>query len=280
MTPASRFVAAVAMTGLPLLALAEGKCDDDPMPYGPANKLVITWAIPYPGDALVKLTGEEIFNQVDQQLGLPWFHPGYPDKYKNPKMVEIFNDTDFDTTDRLKAWQKQILKIDMADGTVAAFGQYVQEKHRIRGALVEHPPVPSGYSICSCVLQRGVAIYWGDGQEDLYVRSHLSTTNPTTKAFEVFAPRGGYWFSFKRANKKIWFPLRLNRLLKEQAWMVLDILTPKGKPLAANAIPAPYTVAKKGQVRLFTPPQDFEAVRVLGTFQPAQPVADLEITPP
>ncbi len=279
-SPVSRFVTAAAVVCLPLLTLAEGKCDDDPMPYGPGNKLVITWAIPYPAGALVKFTGEEIFNQVDQQLGLPWFPPGYPDKYKNPKMLELFNDTDFGSTDELKTWQKTILKIDMPPATVTAFGDYVRESHRIRGALVEHPAVPAGYSICSCVLQRGVVIYWGDGQQDLYVRSHFSTTNPTTKAFEVFAPRGGFWFSFRRPNKKIWFPLRLNKLLKDQAWMVLDVLTPKGKPLPASAVPGAYKVQKQGQVKLFTPPQDFEAVRVLGTFQPGQAVADLEIAPP
>ena len=114
----------------------------------------------------------------------------------------------------------------------------------IRGAMVEHPTVsPVGYSLCTCVLQRGVVVYYpGNQQEDLYVRSHFASANPAQKTFEIFAPRGGYWFSFKR--DKIWFPLRLNKLLKEQAWMVLDILTPKGKPLPAGAVPAPYKVAK------------------------------------
>lgn len=277
MTLFSRFVMLVALAGLPLLARGEGKCDDDPVEFGPAGQLVVTWSIPHPQGALVRFTGEEVFNEVDRQLGLSSFHPDYPAKYKNPKSVNFFNDTELTSADALKSWQARF-KIAMPAESVAAFDEYVRGGHHLRGALVEHPRVsPVGYSICSCVLQRGVAVYYpGSKQEDLYVRSHFASANPAQKTFEIFAPRGGYWFSFKR--DKIWFPLRLNKLLKEQAWMVLDILTPKGKPLPAGAVPAPYKVAKQGQVKLFN--QDFEATRVLGTFEPGKAVADLELSPP
>lgn len=276
MTPASRFVIAVAMACLPLLARGEGKCDDDPVPYGPAGKLMVTWSIPYPEGSLVRFCGEEVFNTVDQQLGLSSFPEGYPEKYRNPKPVDFFNDTELLTASDLKNWQGRF-QITMPPESVAAFDEYVRGKHHIRAALVEHPPVtPAGYGICSCVLQRGVIVYDpGSKQEDLYVRSHFSSLKDP-RTFEVFAPRGGYWFSFRR--DKIWFPLRLNKLLKEQAWMVLDILTPKGKPLPAAAIQAPYTVAKRGPVKLFN--RDYEAVRVLATFQPGKAAPDLELAPP
>lgn len=276
MTPSTRLVVAVAMASLPLLARAEGKCDDDPVQYGPAGQLVVTWAIPYPKDALVKITDVAVFNQVDQQLGLDWFPLSYPAKYKNPKLVNYFNDTELHTAVDLKNWEA--FQSTMPATTVAAFDDYVKQGHYIRAALVEHPKVnPTGYSLCTCVLQRGVVIYYpGNKQEDLYVRSHFSSTNPAQKAFEVFAPNGGWWFSFKR--DKIWFPVRLNRLLQEDAWMVLDILTPKGKLLPTGAIKPPYSEVKRGRVTLFG--QEFEAVRVLGTFQKGNAATDLEIAAP
>jgi len=281
MTPVSRFVTAVAMACLPLLARGEGKCDDDPVPFGPAGKLVVAWSIPYPKDALVRVCGEDVFNQVDRALELSPYPPGYPPRYQNPKLVELFNDTRVASDADLASW-KALLRLPMPTEAEAAFRDHLRD-HHIRGAMVEHPPViPAGYSLCTCVLQRGVIVYYpGNQQEDLYVRSHFSSTNPAKSASEIFAPRGGYWFSFKR--DKIWFPVRLNRLLKEKAWMVLDILTPKGKPLKAAAIPAPYTVAKQARVRVLN--QDFEAIRLLATFDPAtfdpaRPLADLEIAPP
>lgn len=281
MAPGSRFVIAVAVACLPLLANAEGKCDDDPVPFGPAGKLVVSWTVPYPKDALVKFTGEDIFNQVDQALQLPQYPPGYPATYQNPKLVDLFNDTRVASDADLMGW-KDLLQLPMPPQALAAFRDHLRTLH-IRGAMVEHPPVtPAGYSLCTCVLQRGVVVYYpGNRQEDLYVRSHFASTNPATKASEVFAPRGGYWFSFKR--DKIWFPVRLNQLLKEKAWMVLDVLTPRGKPLKGDAIPAAYTVAKRAQVKVLN--QDFEAIRLLATFDPAayepgKPLADLEIAPP
>lgn len=280
MLRASRLVILMAMASLPLLAGAEGKCDDDPVPFGPAGKLVVAWSIPYPKDALVKVVGEEIFNQVDQALQLPQYPPGYPARYQNPKPVEIYNDTRVASEAELAGW-KDLLKLPMPAKAESAFREHLKDFH-LRGAMVEHPPVaPAGYSLCTCVLQRGVVVYYpGNQQEDLYVRSHFSSTHPA-KGSEVFAPRGGYWFSFKR--DKIWFPVRLNRLLQEKAWMVLDVLTPRGKPVKAEAIPAAYTVAKRAQVRVLN--QDFEAVRLLATFDPAtfdpqKPVVDLEIAPP
>lgn len=276
MNKAPRLVMATVTALLPLLARAEGKCDDDPVPYGPGNKLVVTWSIPHPQGALVRQTGEDVFNQVDQQLGLSSFHPSYPAKYRNPKLVDIYNEAELLTADDLKAWQKRFGNT-VPPESYAAFDEYVKGGHHIRGVLVEHPMVsPAGYALCSCVLQRGVVIYNPSGkQEDLFVRSHFSSVKDA-KTFENFAPREGFWFSFRR--DKIWFPLRLNKLLKEQAWMVLDILTPKGKPLPAGAIKPPYTEAKRGPVKLLG--QDYEAVRVLGTFQPGQAVADLEIPSP
>jgi hypothetical protein len=281
MTLFSRFVI-VAMAGMPFLARGEGKCGDDPVPYGPGGKLVVTWAIPYPENSFVRFTGEDVFNEMDRQLGLSSFPAGYPNKYRNPKPVGFFNDTELLTANDTKNWEKRF-GIDVPPASLAALDEYVQGtggvsgKHHIRGALVEHPPViPAGYSICSCVLQRGVIVYDpASKQEDLYVRSHFSSVK-NAQTFESFAPSGGYWFSFTRS--RIWFPLRLNKLLKEQAWMVVDVLTPKGRPIPASAIVKPYSAVKRQLVKLFN--KDWEAVRVVASFQPGQAAADFELTPP
>lgn len=287
MTPIARFVIVLAMATLPLLASAEGKCDDDPVEYGPNKQLVVAWAIPYPQGALVRITDELVFDQVDKQLGPEKYPSDFPAKYRNPKPVNHFNDTELLTGADLKKWEDRFNTIQMPQTTVDAFDDYVRQRNIIRAALVEHPKVnPSGYSLCSCVLQRGVIVYYpGNKQEDLYVRSYFSSTKMDGERkgpFEVFAPRGGWWFSFTR--DRIWFPLRLNRLLKEDAWMVLDILTPKGKPLAKikDAVNAKwsYREAKRATapVKLFG--QEFEAVRVMGKFEKGNAATDLEITAP
>jgi hypothetical protein len=266
-------------------ARAEGKCGDDPVQYGPGRMLVVTWTLPYPKKALVRMSGRSVFDDVDAKLGAP-----SPKGYQAPKPTEVtlFNDTDLAGVDAFVEWETRTLGFDPTtlpewSKAKAKLEEYVppgDEKKRdyaLRGGLVEHPALadPKGFSVCTCILQRGVLILDGD-QEDLWVRATFQTSKKDDARKFTFMPRDGWWFSFKSSS--MWFPLRLNELQTERSWLVLDLLVPtprefKGPVAWGNGLEE----IKRGQVQLFG--KTYNAVRLHREFAPRTSVPDVRIDP-
>ena len=271
---AFRIAVVVFLLAPAFAARAEGKCGDYPVPKGPADELVVTWAIPYPRGAEAGIDGPSIFKKADAALGT-----SLPPQYtgpKNPTSVRLFGDRALDTVEELVRWEKDY-EIEVPHESEKALREY--KDHRFRGAIVEHPHVQNNkeYTICTCMLQRGVLVFDG-ARERLWVRSRFHTTDG--KKPRAFEPGSGWWFRFD--SKTIWFPLRLNALQKERAWMVLDVFAPRQfKDIKAAKWGLDVVEVKRTArpVKLFNNEPPYHGVRLFRAFKVGEAVADLDVDP-
>lgn len=287
MTPRTRLVLAVAMAFLPFLARAEGKCLDDPKLWKDGqgrSVLVVTWTIPFPAGAKVERdVGAEVFAALNGAAGNE-----IPEGYAKDNLINLTTtafpqgpgDTRVMTSPQeLQAWEQQF-DVVMQPAVMGVFNSYFQDKKHVYGTVVEHPGLasPVGYRFCTCTLQRAVVI-WEKGQEQLYVRSSFRSAK-SPLAFVNFVPHAGLKFSFP--SSRIWFPLKLNRVLPEPgaaAHLVLDVLTRTKLP--PQAIPKDQ-VAVMSQGTVTLGPNRYEYVRLTRRYDLADPspIEDLSLSPP
>lgn len=286
----SRWVVTIAvLCATPVAARAEGKCLDDPKLWKDATgkeMLVVTWTIPFIAkDAKIERdTGNDVFAAMSRVAGSE-IPPGFPAEYlSNLATVPYPPGQDgtkvMTTAAELRAWEAQF-DVVMNPLVMTVFQSYFDdaEKKSVYGTVVRHPQVddPSGYRFCTCTLQRAIVV-WDAGQEQLYVRSsYRSARDP--RYFANFVPRAGLKFTF--STNRIWFPLRLNRVLPEPgapAFLMLDVLTRKALP--DNAIPVEFTVLQRGSVTLGTVAYAF--VRLTRRYELGEPdpIEDLSLVPP
>ena len=289
MTRLSRFVIVAAVACLPLLARAEGKCNDDPFDLN--GKLAVAWTIPLPdGDVPTfeppgTQANPTLMEQLDQVKKIepsdfppdydvaPWRFP-YPD-YPSPgsKKFEKFND---ETSHA--AWLQK-LKLPQDPNAVPISQQYVKDQRRLFGFAVTHPEVPDkkGYDLCTCILQRAVLL-WDDVNQKEYVwlRSRFRSARKDGKGSTIFEPNAAIKFGF--SSPRIWFPLAYNHVLPQPpAFLVLDIVTKKKLPLVNE-----YSNEDLGQIsyQLGATPQTWNVTRLRRRFDRGTNPADLSILPP
>lgn len=254
----------------PQTALADLKCGDAPMPFGPEG-LVVTWVGPAPADARVTITDGEIFRLAAEQTGAG-IPEDYPEKYtKDLQYVEVFNASMAWDLQEVTRWQERH-GIKMEDGPSAVFQKYLDTDHVILETLVQHPVVenPELFVACSIVLQRGVIVY-EDGWETLSLRSYFHSAADSDN-FVNFAPSGGIEMVFP--SDAIWFPLELSQFIVEPAsYVVLDILTTS--PLDAGQLPDSFRLEKSGRVDYNG--TTYEVSRVSATLKAGQETPDFQL---
>jgi hypothetical protein len=274
---------------MPIAARAEGKCGDDPKLWKDetgTEGLVVTWTIPFiaKNATIVRDTGNEVFAAMSHVAGSE-IPPGFPGEYMTNLATVPYppgqGGTKVMTTEaELRDWEAQF-DVAVNPLAMAVFRAYFNdaEKKNVYGTVVRHPHLddPAGYRFCTCTLQRAVVI-WDAGQEQLYVRSsYRSARDP--RYFVNFVPRAGLKFTF--STNRIWFPLKLNRVLPEPgapAFLMLDVLTRKALP--DGAIPVEFTVLQRGSVKLGNAAYAF--VRLTRRYELGEPdpIEDLSLAPP
>jgi hypothetical protein len=290
----SRWVVTIAaLCAMPVTARAEGKCLDDPTLWtdGTGKQvLVVTWTIPFIAkDAKIERdTGNDVFAAMSRVAGSE-IPPGFPGDYllnlaTVPYPPGLDGTQVMTTLDELSAWEEKF-HVVMNPLVMAVFKTYFDDdetrdgKKNVYGTVVRHPHLddPSGYRFCTCTLQRAILI-WDAKQEQLYVRSsYRSARDP--RNFANFVPRAGLKFTF--TTGRIWFPLRLNRVLPEPgapAFLMLDILTRKALP--DSAIPVEFTVLQRGSVTLGNVTYAFVRLTRRYELGDVDPIEDLSLAPP
>lgn len=288
MTRAHCRALAAALLLFPLLARAEGKCDDDPYLWkDPSGKemLVVTWTIPYPADAKVDpdvaAADRSLMADLDARLGAE--PPGFPAEYSS-NVVEYPYPPHPNSRVTLRAVKEidaylQGFAMRLEPEAVPHFDQYYKQSRVVYARVVQHPPAPDngrGFRFCTCTLQRAVAL-WEGGQERLLLRSRFRSARDT-RTFVNFAPAGPVKFTF--ASKTIWFPLALNRILPEPgapAFLLLDVLT--RKKLDAASIPNSFSYDQPaGTVRYSG--ADWYVTRIWRKYQRGDPADDMALPAP
>ncbi len=282
MIPVSRFVITVAMACLPLLARAEGKCDDDPFLLRDRKTLAVTWTIPVlPGDDPTIDTRATLMTDLDARSPIepPGFPPEYASnlwKYPYPDHPESKKKITNKATHA--AWLSQF---GLAEGPVAAgiTDKYFADGRMLFGVVVQHPPLPSdksGYQFCTCILQRAVLL-WDDltGKEHLWIRTRFHSAKDKLN-WTNFEPSHPVKFAF--LSPSLWFPLAYNHVLPESpSFLVLDAVTRKKLGAVAG-----FTSEDLGQVtyQIGARPENWYVARLRARFEKGTSPADLSIAPP
>jgi hypothetical protein len=281
MTPVSRFVIAVAMACLPLLAGAEGKCNDDPFLLPDGKTLAVTWTIPVPAGATANTDPGTFMKQLDADNSFPIEPAGFPIEYatnvwpasypSHPQTKKkILNGTAH------AAWLRSFgLAHDPAAVPITA-NYFANNRHVLFGMVVQHPPVPNAgraFKFCTCILQRAVLI-WDANKENLWVRTRFRSAKDNLN-WANFEPADPVKFRFD--SPSIWFPLAYNDALPEPpAFLVLDVVT--RKPLAKAAVPPGFAVEDPRPVTYNN--ETWSLTRLRRRYDKSEPSADLSIAPP
>lgn len=318
MTRLSRFVIFVAMACLPLLAAAEGKCNDDPfqVPEG----LAVTWSIPMVEAAVNENPTDTLLADLDGLLGGE--PPGFPSEYSAKLTHYPFPAQTRQTlvdANGVATWlggfniplgaahrsalqdyfgqQTCVPKPGGGTSTCSITGLDCDganpcKKLVVYGWKVRHPPAPDngkGFTFCSCVLQRAALVFDGD-KEEVWVRTRFRSARPRSgnvaAASAHFALSTPVVFTFQ--SKRIWFPLAFNKLPSEPgkpAWLLLDVLT-RTKLDPAHIKMSPGGAERK-KFTLTAVPQTVQyagaswyVTRIWRSYTPGGPASDLFIDLP
>ena len=273
------------MACLPLLAAAEGKCDDDPFWVNAGRtKLGVTWTIPVPdGTAGVDQTSTLM---ADLDARAPVEPPDFPAEYAANVWKTDYPDgpavngkpEKLDTPAKHGAFLNRFgLKRDPAASPIT--DDYFNKGRVFFGAVVGHPPIPSpvGYELCTCILQRAVLL-WDDKArtEHLWLRSRFRSAKKDKRNWANFEPAAPVKVVFPSAT--IWFPLAYNRVLPESpAFLVLDVLT-----RARLAFVPGFTNEYLGQLSYALgagPAESWHLVRLRARYPTDKPPDDLSVVP-
>lgn len=319
MTPFTRFVISVAMACLPLLAGAEGKCDDDPfqLPDG----LAVTWHIAMVEAAVDDNPTGTLLSDLD---GLFGGEPaGFPPEYSTLLTHYPFPAQTHQTladSNGVATWLGGFNIYLGAAHRSALDGYFAEQRCAPRpgggtstcsitgldcdpsanpckkvvvyGWQVRHPPAENkgkGYKFCSCVLQRAALVFHGD-KEELWVRTRFRSARPRSgnvaAAAAHFAPSTPVVFTFD--SKRMWFPLAFNKLLSEPgkpAWLLLDVLTKskldtkKIKMIPAGVEGKKFKFSAAGQTVQYAG-ATWYVTRISRSYAPGGPASDLFIDVP
>jgi hypothetical protein len=286
-------VAAVAC--LPLLARAEGKCNDDPFPLKDGT-LAVAWTIPVPAAATVAI--DPYPNSLMQKLDadFPAEPEGFPPSYStNVQQMQYADPSNYPISaqpppakveklgdeGKQDKWLKDLKLVGRDPGAVPITKKYFEgNKHVLFGVVLGHPPaVDKGrdFKLCTCILQRAVVV-WDDKdkKEYLWVRSRFRSGKPDGKHWVTFEPADPIQFTFDSPND-IWFPLQYNEALPDPpAFLALDVVTRKA--LSIGDVPQGFVVENLGQVPYKG--ENWYAARLRKRFEKRERQADLSIKPP
>ncbi len=317
MNSLSRFVIAAAMAFLPCLAVAEGKCNDDPfqVPEG----LAVAWSIPMVEAAVDEHPTAALLADLDGLLGGE--PPGFPSEYSSKlthypfpaQTRQMLADSSGvaawldgfhipvgaahrSALDAYFAHQTCDAKPGGGASTCSITGLDCDaanpcQKVVVYGWVVRHPPAPDngrGFKFCSCILQRAALVFHGD-KEELWVRTRFRSARPKSSnaaaATAHFAPSTPVVFTFP--SKRIWFPLAFNKLASEPgkpAWLLLDVLTrtrldlTKMKMSPGGAERRKFTLTPVPQTVQYAG-ATWYVTRIWRAYRPGDPVSDLLIEP-
>jgi hypothetical protein len=196
-----------------------------------------------------------------------------PDKYmEDLQEADLFNASMAWDLDQVAGWQSRH-GVEMEGEPSDTFRRYLETDHVIFMSLVEHPQVvnPERFVACSVLLQRAV-IFFGNGKEDLFLRSYFHSATDDGQEFVNFVPASGLHISF--ATEALWYPLELSQFIQAPAsYITLDILT--SKRLHADQLPKSLRLEKRG--RMIHGLQRFQLARVTGMVEAGQEVSDLRL---
>jgi hypothetical protein len=219
---------AAASLFLPALALAEGKCEDDPFPL--EGGLGVAWVIPVPGNAanVAEVTDPKILKWLDADGTI--VPAAYLDGRSETKL-HLAKRKQTRKVDEIEAWEKG-LGLPITENGHRATQRYADDGYGFLAIPVGHPPVgkPSDYQLCTCVLARAV-VTWDKGVQTTYLRSYFHSRGESSPAKVNFVPRTAV--SYQSRRNDIWFTQRFNPLAQEaKTYLVLDVLTQKPLTLA------------------------------------------------
>lgn len=288
----SRFVISVAMVSLPLLASAEGKCNDDPKKWndGKRDYLLVGWTIPFPDGANVDDNPStsiiDLLPDTDPS-GKPWDPMVLPSEYtSNPVFRDLVRahpgwaagKQGFKEPGKLDKWLTDHLEVRLEKEAKPLFTQYVQGGNRLFSFVVEHAPRGDdglGFRFCTCALQRTVLVLRGNNQETWVKTQFHSARDRTT--FENFGPSKPVVFTFPAKKgtstpKALWFPLALNWILPDPgrpAFLRLDVLVARGQTL--GPLPTGFGSTSRGTVQYAG--ETWSATRIWRRFERSDPAA-------
>lgn len=257
------------------------------MPFG-SEGLVVTWVGPAPAEGRVRITDGWAFDKVGSLMdGRTSTRPAQREKAsvlktprqqlekydRNVRRSEVFNASMAWDLETFVGWQERH-GVEMEDRFLEIFKMYLERGNALFMSLVEHPDVinPQEFTRCSIVFQRGV-IFYRNGREDLFLRSHFHSSNGDQDESVNFVPEGTVQMSFK--TDSVWFPLALTEGIPEpSAEVVLDIVSDTA--LSSRDVPQPFEVLDVSRVGVGL--DRLDVTRIAGTIQSAESVEDLRLS--
>jgi hypothetical protein len=306
------------MACLPLLARAEGKCNDDPFWLDTEKtRLGVAWSIPMVEAAVNDNPSGTLLADLDGLLGaepagFPAEHSEKLTHYPLPEQTrQTFSDSNAVATwlsgfnipveapyrsalDAYFAPQKCAAKEPGGTKTCSITGLTCDDVSNpckrvvVYGWKVRHPPAKDkgkNYKFCTCILQRAALVFRGD-REELWIRTRFRSARPASEkvaaATAHFSPSTPVVFTFE--SKRIWFPLAFNKLPSEpdkKPWLLLDVLTQKQLDPAKvkAALGDKFTVKAEDQPFPYDG-ADWWVIRISRSYAPGDPASDLLIEGP
>ena len=301
----SRIAIAATMACLPLLARAEGKCDDDPRKWqghpDKKDRLVVAWSIPLPADARIDddLAAELIQLLDAKPGGGSWQDFALPPEYEsNVHRTEIFRDpihpgaregrAGFDALPKLEGWLNAHFSVPLQPEARPLLSGYLGGGSKVFSFVVEHPPRADdaiGFRFCTCMLQRAAVVLRGS-REELWVQTRFQTARDSN-TFVNFEPRKPVVFTFNLVRGKdasgqpatgLWFPLALNRVLPlpgKPAWLRADLLVNVKETRKLDPIPPEFSSMQRGTVQYAG--ETWNVTRIWKRYERSDPANDLFI---